>query len=57
MIHKTSTAVEHDTKDDNTPEWAKWKGKGPPPKFWWAVNPDTNERTKVYRSYEDYVYD
>lgn len=44
-------------KEKELPEWAKWKGKEPAPASWWAVNPETNERTKVYRSYSDYCND
>ncbi len=39
---------------DTLPAWAKWKGDGPPPRRWTAVNPETNETTIVYRSYADY---
>lgn len=37
--------------------WSEWKGEGPAPASWYAVNPQTGERTKVYRSYGDYVDD
>jgi len=57
MLDKMNEAIEHDTKDDATPDWAIWKGEGPAPAYWYAVNPDTKEHTKVYRSYEDYVDD
>lgn len=36
------------------PEWAQWQGLGPMPPSWYAINPDTGERTKIYRSYSDY---
>ena len=39
------------------PPWTRWQGEGPPPAFWWATNPETGERTKIYRSYEDYCCD
>lgn len=45
------------TTSHQLPEWARWKGEGPPPASWWAYNPYTCERTKVYRSYEDYCDD
>lgn len=45
------------TDETITPEWAQWKGEGPAPAKWWAVNPDTGERTLVYRSHTDYVND
>jgi len=38
-------------------DWAAWKGDGPAPAHWYAVNSDTGERTKVYRSYSDYCDD
>lgn len=39
------------------PEWAQWKGEGPPPPKWTAINPLTNKSVIVYRSYADYVDD
>jgi hypothetical protein len=42
---------------DELPEWAQWKGEGPPPAYWWATDPETGASTKVYRSYEDYCDD
>lgn len=39
------------------PSWAEWKGNGPIPAKWTAVNPTTNEPTIIYRSYEDYCDD
>jgi hypothetical protein len=36
--------------------WARWKGGGPPPKKWYATNPQ-GESVLVYRSYEDYCMD
>lgn len=38
-------------------EWAEWKGEGPTPAKWTAVNPKTEEKTIIYRSYEDYCGD
>lgn len=38
-------------------EWMCWKGDGPPPASWYAINPKTGENTKIYRSYADYVDD
>lgn len=45
------------TSSLDLPTWAQWKGPDTPPASWWAVNPETGERTKVYRSYEDYCDD
>ena len=42
---------------NNNQEWSAWKGGGPPPAFWFAVNPETGAETKIYRSYEDFVED
>lgn len=43
-------------KPDDLPEELRWKGEGPPPASWWAVDKN-GERTKVYRSYADYCDD
>lgn len=42
---------------DPLPSWAQWKGEGPMPAHWYAVNPADNTTHKVYRSYEDYCSD
>lgn len=38
-------------------EWAQWRGEGPAPASWHAINPKTGEQTKIYRSYADYCWD
>lgn len=42
---------------DNLEPWQRYQGLGDPPPCWHAVNPKTNERVMVYRSYADYVWD
>ena len=49
--------METTTEKEETKRWDEWPGPGDPPPSWWATNPETNERTKVYRSYEDYCND
>jgi hypothetical protein len=39
------------------PEWMHWKDDGPAPASWWATDPKTGERAKIYRSYGDYCDD
>lgn len=43
--------------DEQMPDWARWKGDAEVPASWYAINPETGERTKVYRSYSDYCDD
>lgn len=47
----------HAYKPETMLEWMLWKGDGPPPASWYAVNPKTGENTKIYRSYADYCDD
>jgi hypothetical protein len=42
---------------DVMPEWMQWKGEGAAPAKWTAINPETNQSTIIYRSYEDYCGD
>jgi hypothetical protein len=42
---------------DDLPQWARWKGIGDPPSYWYATDPEKGVITKVYRSYADYCDD
>jgi hypothetical protein len=44
-------------KPEDLLPWQRWTGFGHPPASWWAVNPETKEVYKVYRSYADYCDD
>lgn len=57
MLDKMNATTEHVKDEADLPEWAQYKGEGPTPKYWWAENPDTKQRTKVYRSFADYCDD
>jgi hypothetical protein len=45
------------TETTKPPAWTQWKGDGPAPASWWAIDPATGLNTKIYRSYRDYCDD